>query len=124
INSLLTEVAAYRLDLLIGDAPIPSQVKVRAYNHCLGTSGVSFFAAARVFKGIKGKFPACLNGAPLLIPGEDTAVRPRLQRWLEGKEFRPRVIGEFDDSAFMKAFGQGGAGVFIGPTVLETEIEA
>jgi LysR family transcriptional regulator, transcriptional activator of nhaA len=124
IDNLLTEIAAYRLDLVIGDAPIPAQVKVRAYNHRLGTSGVSFFAAARVYKGIKGKFPACLNGAPMLMPGEDTAVRPRLQRWLEGKDLRPRVIGEFDDSALMKAFGQGGAGVFIGPTVLESEIEA
>ena len=34
----------------------------------------------------------------------------------------PRIVGEFDDSAFMKAFGQNGAGVFIGPTVLESEI--
>ena len=34
-----------------------------------------------------------------------------------------RIVGEFDDSALMKAFGQRGAGVFIGPTVLESEIE-
>ena len=33
------------------------------------------------------------------------------------------MVGEFDDSALMKVFGQHGAGVFMGPTVLEQEIE-
>ena len=123
LDSLLAELAAHRLDLVIADAPIPPSVSVRAYNHRLGESGVSFFASARLIKSLKGKFPACLVGAPMLIPGVDAAVRPRLDRWFETKNLRPRVVGEFDDSALMKAFGQRGAGVFIGPTVLESEIE-
>jgi LysR family transcriptional activator of nhaA len=59
----------------------------------------------------------------MLVPGVDAAVRSRLDRWCEANKLRPRVVGEFDDSALMKAFGQRGAGVFIGPTVLESEIE-
>lgn len=39
------------------------------------------------------------------------------------EQLRVRVVGEFDDTALMKAFGQNGAGVLIGPTVLESEIE-
>ena len=123
LDSLLSELAAHRLDLVIADAPIPPSVSVRAYNHRLGESGVSFFASARLFKSLKGKFPACLNGAPMLVPGDGAAVRPRLDRWRDANKLRPRVVGEFDDSALMKAFGQRGAGVFIGPTVLESEIE-
>ena len=124
LDSLLSELAAHRLDLVIADAPIPSSMSVRAYNHRLGESGVSFFASAGLFKSCKGKFPACLDGAPMLIPGEDAAVRARLERWCDANELRPRVVGVFDDSALMKAFGQRGAGVFFGPTVLESEIEA
>jgi len=60
----------------------------------------------------------------MLMYGQDAAVRARLDQWLVANKLRPRVIGEFDDSALMKAFGQGGAGVFIGPTVLEAEIQA
>jgi LysR family transcriptional activator of nhaA len=123
LDSLLSELAAHRLDLVIADAPIPSTVSVRAYNHRLGKSGVSFFASARLFKSLKGKFPACLDGAPMLVPGDGAAVRPRLDRWCDANKLRPRVVGEFDDSALMKAFGQRGAGVFIGPTVLESEIK-
>ena len=123
LDSLLAELAAHRLDLVISDAPIPPSVSVRAYNHRLGESGVSFFASAALFKHCKGKFPACLDGAPMLVPGDGAAVRPRLDRWRDANKLRPRVVGEFDDSALMKAFGQRGAGVFIGPTVLESEIE-
>jgi LysR family transcriptional activator of nhaA len=98
-------------------------VSVRAYNHPLGESGVSFFASAGLRKRLKGKFPACLAGAPMLVPSVDVAERSRLDRWCEANKLRPRVVGEFDDSALMKSFGQHGAGVFIGPTVLESEIE-
>ncbi len=123
LDSLLAELAAHRLDLVLAGAPIPPSVNVRAFNHRLGESGVSFFASARLRKSLKGKFPACLSGAPMLVPGIDAAVRARLDRWWEANKLRPRVVGEFDDSALMKAFGQRGAGVFIGPTVLESEIE-
>jgi len=124
LDSLLAELAAHRLDLVIAGAPIPHSVSVRAFNHRLGESGVSFFAAARLAKGLKGRFPACLDGAPMLVPGSDAAVRPRLESWCEAHKVRPRIVGEFDDSALMKAFGQRGTGVFIGPTVIEDEIEA
>ena len=59
----------------------------------------------------------------MLVPGVDAAVSARLERWCEAHKLRPRVVGEFDDSALMKAFGQRGTGVFIGPTALESEIE-
>ena len=123
LDSLLTELAAHRLDLVIAGAPIPAAARVRAYNHRLGDSGVSFFASPELRKTLKRAFPACLDGAPMLLPGDDTAVSTRLLRWLDAKSLRPRVVGEFDDTALMKAFGQHGSGVFIGPTVLESEIK-
>jgi len=124
LDGLLAELAAHRLDLVIAGSPIPHSARVRAYNHRLGSSGTSFFAAAGVVGARKERFPACLDGAPMLFPGPDAAVRSRLERWCEAQGLRPRVIGEFDDSALMKAFGQRGAGVFIGPSVLESEIRS
>lgn len=123
LDSLISELAAHRLDLVIADAPLPPLASVRAYNHRLGESGVSFFASPELSRTCKGKFPSCLDGMPMLVPGADAAVRVRLDRWCDANGLRPRVVGEFDDSALMKAFGQRGAGVFIGPTVLESEIK-
>ncbi len=122
LDSLLAELALHRLDLVISDAPIPSSVSVRAFSHPLGSSAVSFFAAPALLKYCAGTFPGCLDGAPLLMPGEDAAVGKRLRAWLKACSLRPRVVGEFDDSALAKEFGRHGTGIFVGPAVLSREI--
>ena len=123
LDILLGDLALHRLDLIISDAPIPSSVSVRAFSHRLGTSGISFFATPALIKSCSRTFPQCLEGAPMLLPGEDSAVGQRLRAWLQASSLHPRVVGEFDDSALAKEFGRRGAGVFIGPTVLAHEIE-
>ncbi|HXH01949.1 MAG TPA: transcriptional activator NhaR [Candidatus Competibacteraceae bacterium] len=124
IDSLLSELAVHRLDLVIADAPIPQTVDVRAYNHRLGESGLSFFASPTLAQRCDGGFPHCLEGMPMLLPGPDSAIRLKLLRWLERQKITPRCVGEFDGSSLMTAFGEGGVGVFVAPTVLEQEIQA
>ncbi len=123
LESLLTELAVHRVDLVIADGPIPPTVNVRGFNHRLGDCGVSFLAAPSLAEQLEEGFPACLEGAPLLLPGETTVVRNRLLKWLDSQHIHPRIVGEFDDSALMKAFGQSGTGVFIAPTPIAREVE-
>jgi LysR family transcriptional activator of nhaA len=122
LDTLLGELALHRLDLVISDAPIPSDVSVRAFNHRLGSCGISFFAAPSLLDSGK-RFPACLDGAPLLVPADQSAVGQRLRTWLQAQSLQPRVVGECDDSALAKEFGRRGMGIFVGPTVLERDIE-
>lgn len=121
LENLLSELAVHRLDLVIADAPIPRSVNVRAFSHRLGVSGTSFFASRALAQSFSQGFPAVLEGAPMLVAGEDAAVRARLDQWLDRRQLRPQIRGEFDDSALMRAFGEAGVGVFTGPTVLEAE---
>jgi len=123
IGSLLAELAIHRVDLVIADEPIPPSVNVRGFNHMLGDCGISFLATLQLSQTLGNNFPYSLNGAPMLLPGEMTVVRSRLMRWLDGLHIYPRIVGEFDDSALMKAFGQTGAGVFIAPTPIAAEVE-
>lgn len=123
LDNLLAELAMFRLDLVISDAPIPSTVSVRAFNHRLGASSVSFFAAPDLAASVGTDFPRCLDGAPLLVPSEDTPAGQRLRAWLQRRGLHPQVLGEFDDGALAREFGRRGAGVFIGPSVLAREIE-
>ena len=123
LDSLLAELALHRLDLVISDAPIPASISVRAFSHRLGTSGVNFFAAPALLERCSGAFPQCLDGAPMLLPGEDSALGQRLRAWFKANSLHPRVVGEFDDSALAKEFGRRGAGIFVGPSVLSHEIE-
>jgi len=83
--------------------------------------GVSFFAAAS-HGHLKKDFPRSLHGAPMLMPSEASAVRHALDLWFDGKGVRPTVVGDFDDSALLKAFGQRGLGVFAMPSVIEAEV--
>ena len=101
---------------------IPANLNVRGYNHALGGCGISFFATPDLADRLSGEFPECLNGAPLLLPGETNAARNHLIQWLDEIHIYPRIVGEFDDSALMKAFGQGGVGVFPAPTAIANEV--
>jgi LysR family transcriptional activator of nhaA len=120
-EDLLAQLAVHRVDLVIADEPMGPQTSVKAFNHALGTTAMSFFATPALKRTLKGTFPRCLDGAPMLIQGASTAMRQRLDLWLAEQGLRPRLIGEFDDAALMKAFGAEGRGVFMSPTVLEAE---
>ena len=78
---------------------------------------------ADLAKQLKGRFPQNLDGAPFLLPGEDSAVRPRLMRWLDDQRVHPHIAGEFDDGALMKAFGEAGAGVFVAPSAITQQMK-
>jgi len=122
LDNLLAELALHRVDMVLADSPIPSSLDIRGFNHSLGKCGISFLAVAELADNLVGDFPHSLNGAPLLLPSDISRVQPRLLRWLDGLHIHPHIIGEFDDSALMKAFGQAGAGVFVAPTAIADEI--
>ncbi len=122
LENLLAELALHRIDMVIADGPIPPGLNVRGFNHALGECGISFMAIPRLAKSLRKHFPQSLNGAPLLIPSEINLVQPRLLNWLDSLHIHPRIVGEFDDSALMKAFGQAGTGVFIVPTAIADEV--
>ena len=124
ITNLLAELAVHKLDIVIADRPMPSSVDVRAFNHSLGECGLTFFASPAIASTINHKpFPDCLDGAPMLLPGEDDATRANLMHWFNTHKISPRITGEFDDAALMKVFGQAGTGVFAAPATTADQIE-
>ena len=120
-RDLLAQMSVQRLDLVIANEPMGKQTSVKAFNHTLGTTGMSFFATPTLQKSLDGDFPECLDSAPMVIQGSSSAMRQRLDLWLAERHLRPQLIGEFDDAALLKAFGGEGRGVFMSPTVLEEE---
>jgi len=121
---LLAQLALQRLDLVIADEPLSKRISVKAFNHALGTTPMSFFCTPALKATLKGDFPHCLHDAPMLIQGAASSVRQQLEGWLAKNHLHPRVVGEFDDGALMTAFGREGRGVFMSPTILEDETVA
>ena len=122
LEQLLGELAIHKLDLVLSDQPMPKGLSLRAYNHLLGESGLSFFARKGDSRRYRNRFPDCLADAPMLMPSNYSALRRDMDEWFEQKGLAPNIVGEFDDSALLKAFGEAGAGVFAAPTVIEAEI--
>ncbi len=121
---LIAQLSLHRLDLVLADEPVSKKIGVKAFNHPLGTSGMSFLCAPTLRSQLDGPFPQCLHGAPILIQGPMSSVRQQLDHWFHKHQLQPRVVGEFDDSALMNAFGREGRGVFMSPTVLDAETTA
>lgn len=122
LERLFAELAIHKLDLVIADRPLPSELGVKGYNHALGRCAIAFFAVPELAARYRSSFPRSLDGAPVLLPGDNAAVQGSLARWFDEHQIQPHIIGKFDDSALMKAFGKAGAGVFPAPAILADEI--
>ena len=121
-DQLLLQLAAHRLDLVLSHTPAGSALPARVFSHRLGSCGVSLFGATALAARYRKNFPAHLDGAPFLAPMERSASRRGLEQWFAASGVRPRIVGEFQDSALIGAFGQAGAGIFPAPTAIEQEV--
>lgn len=111
-DDLLGDLALHRLDIVLADRPAPSNPNIKLYSHSMGSSPISWYASAGLYKSAKNDFPHCLADVPVLLPTSHNDVRARIDHWFDHRGIRPRVVGEFEDSALLKTFGASGMGVF------------
>jgi LysR family transcriptional regulator, transcriptional activator of nhaA len=123
IDQLLAGLSIHEIDLVLSDSPVGANVGVRAFNHLLGESSISFFAVKEQVARLKRAFPGSLDGERFLYPQEQTVLRRSLDQYFEDSGVHPLFAAEFADSALAMSFGQAGAGIFAGPTVIEREIK-
>jgi len=121
-EKLLADLALHTLDIVIADAPVPTSSSVRAFNHLLGETGVTFFGAPSLARRFRRGFPRSLDGAPMVLPIENTTLRRALNQWFARQDVKPRVVAEFEDSALLQVFGADGLGIFAASTVVEDEV--
>ncbi|MCS7025502.1 MAG: transcriptional activator NhaR [Bryobacteraceae bacterium] len=123
-ENLLVSLSLHKLDVMLTDTLVTSSARIRSYHHLVGSSGVSFFATGELVKRYSEGFPKSLDGAPFLLPLENTGLRRMIEHWFNAQGIRPRLVAEFQDTALAKAFGQGGLGIFCAPTVVSREVES
>ncbi len=112
IDDLLGDLALHRLDVVLSDRPAPANPNIKLYSHAMGSSTIAWYGTAALVEAASKDFPESLCAVPMLLPTAHTAMRDQLDRWLEQRAMRPRVVGEFADSALLKTFGASGMGVF------------
>lgn len=118
LERLTAALAVNDLDMALSDAPVPPRLGIRAHSHRLGSCGVSWMGARALVRRLRTGFPASLDGAPVLLPTDDTAIRRALDQWFERQKLRPLLAGEFEDYALLREFARAGAGLIPVPDVI------
>jgi LysR family transcriptional regulator, transcriptional activator of nhaA len=121
-ETLLADLALHRLDVVLTDRAAPVGGNLKVFSTRLGEFENGLFAIPALVDHYRPGFPESLNGAPMLLPTRHNALRGRIDRWLEQLGLRPKIVGEFEDSALLNTFGRGGLGIFPAPLALSEQI--
>jgi LysR family transcriptional regulator, transcriptional activator of nhaA len=121
-DQLIARLATHELDVVLSDSPVDPTLKIRAYSHLLGDTGITFVGTPALAAKTKGRFPKSLHGQPILLPTDNTSLRRNLDYWFESNGIRPVIAGEFEDYAMIRAFGQEGGGLFPVASVFEKQL--
>lgn len=121
-DELLADLALHKLDVVLTDRPAGSRPNLRVFSHPVGECRIGFYATPALAERLGPGFPASLEGAPLLLPTRDTALRSRIDAWLSARNLHPDVVGEFEDSALLMTFGRSGLGLFPAPSLLAANL--
>ncbi len=122
-DTLLGKLSVHKIDVMLTDRPVPPGSALRVFSHLLGEFEIGFFGLPALADKYREGFPASLQGAPLLLPTRNNAVRGRIDQWLGSHDLSPAVFGEFDDNALLNTFGQQGRGLFPAPTALAADVQ-
>jgi len=122
VEQLITQLGTYLLDVVIANAPAPAYLPIKVFNHLLGESDIALFAPAPLASRLKRRFPKSLQGAPMLLPTTNSPLRRGLEEWFDAQDVRPRIVGEFEDSALMKVFGHAAACAFPAPSAIAADV--
>jgi LysR family transcriptional activator of nhaA len=112
-EQLLSELALHRLDLVLAGQPAPYNANLRLTSERVAALSVDWYAPLSLAQSVpRNDFPDCLAELPVLLPTGHSALRSKLDTWLEHEGIWPRIAGEFEDSALMAIFAARGLGVF------------
>ena len=121
-DTLLGKLSVHKIDVMLTDRPVPPGSALRVFSHLLGEFEIGWFGLPVLADRYREGFPASLQGAPLLLPTRNNALRGRIDQWLNSHDLTPNIFGEFDDNALLNTFGQQGRGLFPAPTALAADV--
>lgn len=123
LDRLVRYLLERRVDLVLADSLVTPSLQRGVYSHLLGTCGIVWMGTAALARRLTDGFPHSLDGADVLLPTDDTAMRRVIDLWLGRNELRPVLAGEFEDYALLREFARAGRAIAPVPTVLRRQFE-
>lgn len=127
LQSLLADLKAHNLDMILSDQPMPPDDSSKIYVHLLGVSGLALFAPPELFTRFTSNnsvLPDDLNEAPMLLPTASSPLRRACEDWFLQHGITPEIVAECTDSGLIKSMAAAGRGLFIAPMNIQNNIES
>jgi LysR family transcriptional activator of nhaA len=121
---LVADLAIHKLDVILTDTALDPLYKIQAYSHRLGDSEVVIMGTRELAKKYARGFPGSLDGAPFLLPTDNSILRRAMDQWFSDLNLTPIVKGEFADSAMLKIAGRQGLGLLAIPVNIRDDVTA
>ncbi len=121
-DQLLAELALHKLDAMLSDRAAPAKTGLRVTSKLLSSSPITWYAPRKWLQAAQDNYPVSFSRVPLLLPTRHSAMRLRIDHWLERERIKPLIAGEFEDSALLTTFAAAGMGVFPAPDFLEKDL--
>jgi LysR family transcriptional activator of nhaA len=115
LAELLAQLAAHQLDLVLSNAPMPRDAETPWQSLLLDQQPVSLVGRAR---RRRFRFPADLDGAPMVLPSPASALRTAFDLLVEQAGVRPRILAEIDDMAMLRLFARESPALALVPPVV------
>lgn len=127
-HDLLTQLSAHGLDVVLANEAAPRDGRAAWVSRRIASQALSLVSSRP--PGSKAKrtllrFPADLEGQPLIVPSEDSAIRAAFDLLLEAAQVRPRILAEVDDMAMLRLLArETGALALVPPVVVSDELRS
>lgn len=128
MRELLSQLASHTLDVVLSNESAPRDTAAGWISRRIAQQAMSLVCLApeprrRRLKSFK--FPEDLEGQPLILPSQDSAVRLAFDLALDEAGVRPQVLAEVDDMAMLRLLArETGALALVAPVVVRDEIQS
>lgn len=128
LRELLAQLSSHNLDVVLANEAAPRDSSAAWVSRRIASQAVSLVSSP-VPKGRTKttplRFPQDLDGQPLILPSEDSAIRPAFDLLLEEAQVRPMVLAEVDDMAMLRLLArETGALALVPPVVVSDELRS
>jgi LysR family transcriptional activator of nhaA len=125
LRDLLAQLATHALDVVLSNEAAPRDTSAGWVSRRIAQQPVSLVSRPPRRGTRPFRFPQDLDGQPLLLPSEESAVRPAFDLLLEETGVRPQVLAEVDDMAMLRLLArETGALALVPPVVVRDELDA
>lgn len=123
-NELLESALLARdIDLAVTDVVVDSTRSARVLSQLVGQCSLTFLCKRALAQRYRSRFPASLDGAPLVMPARSSRAARSLVDWFRVRRIVPSIVAEIESSELASLVCATHGALFVLPSAVAEEAE-